>query len=426
MRRLSRAVSGAALLILVAALGLTLVSASAGAQAPVDHGRVDVVEVSGLFDPVLVDFVASSIEQAAEDESRAIVLQINSGGAVVTDSRILSLAEVISDSPIPVGAWVGPSGANADGRVGQLVGTVDFVGISPGSHIGNFGQPVIPAELLQPAYVDAFEGLIDDRADDERAVELGLAADAPTLGDFLIDLPFVDTEVDDSGDQPRRAVLTEVRFGQLPLTNQLFHTMASPAVAYLLFVIGMALLVFEFYTAGVGIAGVIGAACFIGGCYGLDVLPARGWAVAVLVIAMIGFAIDVQVGVPRFWSAVGLLALTVGTVMLFDGVGLSWITQIAGIVGVSLAMLAGMPAMVRTRFSTPTIGREWMIGELGEAFEAVDPEGTVTIRDARWRARTNRATPIAAGDQVRVASIEGVVLEVEPIDGAARDYRDHG
>jgi membrane-bound serine protease (ClpP class) len=426
VRRLSRAVCSAALLMLALASGLTLLTAPAGAQNPIDHGRVDVVEVSGLLDPVLADFVASSIEQAAQDESRAIILQINSGGAVVDDSRIASLAEVIADSPIPVGAWVGPSGANAEGRVGQLVGTTDFVGISPGSHIGDFSELVVPPELLKPSYAEAYDGLIDDRADDERAIELGLAVDAPTLGDFLIDLPFVDTEIDDSGEQPRRTVLTEVRFGQLPLVNQLFHTMASPAVAYLLFVIGMALLLFEFYTAGVGIAGVIGAACFIGGCYGLDVLPARGWAVALLVIAMIGFGIDVQVGVPRFWSGVGVLALTVGTVMLFDGVGLSWITQIAGIVGISLAMLAGMPAMVRTRFSTPTIGREWMIGELGEAAEAVDPEGTVVIRDAKWRARTNRATPIEQGDAVRVASIEGVVLQVEPIDGAARDYRDHG
>ena len=68
-----------------------------------------------------------------------------------------------------------------------------------------------------------------------------------------------------------------------------------------------------------------------------------------------------------------------------------------------LAMLAGMPAMVRSRFSTPTIGREWMIGEEGVAATAVDPDGTVLVRDAPWRARTNRATPIADGDPVRVA-----------------------
>ncbi len=80
--------------------------------------------------------------------------------------------------------------------------------------------------------------------------------------------------------------------------------------------------------------------------------------------------------------------------------------------------------MVRTRFSTPTIGREWMIGEMGRAVTTVDPNGTVQIRDALWRATTNRATPIAELDAVRVIGIDGLVLEVEPEVGAARDYRD--
>ena len=87
-------------------------------------------------------------------------------------------------------------------------------------------------------------------------------------------------------------------------------------------------------------------------------------------------------------------------------------------------MLGGMPAMIRTRFSTPTIGRDWMIGESGVAVAAVDPDGIVTVRDAPWRAHTNRATPIAAGDAVKVTAIDGLVLEVEPVEGAAKDYRD--
>ena len=91
----------------------------------------------------------------------------------------------------------------------------------------------------------------------------------------------------------------------------------------------------------------------------------------------------------------------------------------------TIAMIAGMPAMVRARFSTPTIGREWMIGEEGEARTAIAPDGTVVVRGAPWRARTNRATPIAVGDPVRVAAIEGLVLDVEPLVGAARDYREH-
>jgi membrane-bound serine protease (ClpP class) len=83
-----------------------------------------------------------------------------------------------------------------------------------------------------------------------------------------------------------------------------------------------------------------------------------------------------------------------------------------------------MTAVVRSRFSTPTIGREAIVGEEGRAEVDVAPDGVVVIQGARWRARTNRATPIDAGDPVRVVAVEGLVLEVEPEEGGARDYRD--
>jgi membrane-bound serine protease (ClpP class) len=90
----------------------------------------------------------------------------------------------------------------------------------------------------------------------------------------------------------------------------------------------------------------------------------------------------------------------------------------------AVSMFSGMPAMVRTRFGTPTIGREWMVGEEGAAVTAVDPDGTVRIRGAQWRARTNRATPIASGEVVRVVEIDNLILEVEPLEGGAKDYRE--
>ena len=163
-----------------------------------------------------------------------------------------------------------------------------------------------------------------------------------------------------------------------------------------------------------GIAGGIGAITFLLGCYGLVALPARGWAVALLLVAMFGYAVDIQIGVPRVWTVIATVCLIVGSLTLFGGVRLSWVTLLAGIVGVSIGMVAGMPAMVRTRFGTPTIGREWMIGALGVARDAVDPEGVVVIDGAPWRARTQRTTPISEGDAVRVMALEGLILTVEP------------
>ena len=143
-----------------------------------------------------------------------------------------------------------------------------------------------------------------------------------------------------------------------------------------------------------------------------------------LVIAFIGFAIDVQSGIQAFWSAVGVAFLIIGSLFLIGEHSIGWLPLSVGIIGMLLAMLGGMPAMVRTRFSTPTIGRDWMIGEIGEVASDVDPDGVIVLRGAQWRARTNRATPIVKGDQARVVEIDGLLLEIEPIEGGATDYRE--
>ena len=125
----------------------------------------------------------------------------------------------------------------------------------------------------------------------------------------------------------------------------------------------------------------------------------------------------------------GIFLTVIGSLFMFEplpgtSLRVGWLTLLVGIGGIMLTFIVGMPSMVRTRFATPTIGREWMIGQLGSAVTNVDPEGLVTVANARWRARTNRATPLQVGDPVRVVAIDGVTLEVEPEEGGARDYRE--
>jgi membrane-bound serine protease (ClpP class) len=293
--------------------------------------------------------------------------------------------------------------------------------MAPGTRVGDAGTLENPN--LDQARLDPIrDRVVNDREAEALGVTTGAA---PTIGDFIVNLPGVETrEVTGDDGQTRREPVTQVRFGQLSLTSSVMHTVASPAVAYLLFAVGLGLMIFELFTAGVGVAGVVGAGSFVLACYGLAVLPTNWWGIALLVLSMMAFAVDVQTGVPRLWTGVGVVAFVIGSLTLFDGVSLSWITLLVGIVGVLLAFLAGMPSMVRTRFSTPTIGREWMVGELGRAVTPVSPDGVVQIREALWRATTNRATPIDELDRVRVVGIEGLVLEVEPESGGARDYRE--
>ena len=406
-------------------LGFTASPARAQSDAPAAVNEyVPIIKVSGLIDPVLADYIERSITAAENDHVVYLVMQFNSGGSVLSREQFTKLAARVRDAKVPIGIWVGPSGAKAKGSAAQLVPLADTVGIAPKSRVGRFGPSLLDAAAFPTTLSDdTLARLRNDTIGSDDAGLIG-ASNAPTIGQFLVDLPGFRTEIDNSGAQPTRKPVTPVVFSSLSLLSNELHTVASPPVAYLLFLIGLGLLIFEFYTAGVGIAGVVGAGSFVLGAYGLDVLPARWWAVALLIVSMFGFAVDVQTGVPRVWTGIGTACLLLGSFFLYDGVSMTWFAYIAGIGGVLLGMVQGMPAMVRTRFSTPTIGREWMIGEMGTAETNVDPDGVVRVRDALWRARTNRATPIQKGGGVRVAEIDGLVLEVEPQEGAARDYRE--
>lgn len=409
-----------------------------------DIDFVDVVEVNGLIDPVMANFIHRSLDESAKSGALGVVLQMESEGAAIGDEELAALATRIAEFELPVSVWLGPSGnGRALGGAGQLALAASRIGISPGSEIGDFGESILTGAAAEGPLVSMLEGgFSGGLVGYEELLAMGVAnadvtiQDAPTILNHLLELPgFAFRVIEPGGELPNGGILpldagptripeTSTRFVTLPLIDQQFHTFASPAVAYLLFVIGLGLLVFELFTAGVGVAGVIGAGCFLSGSYGLAVLDARWWAVAMLVVAFVGFAIDVQSGIQAFWSTVGSILLVLGSLVLLADHSIGWLPLGVGIIGMLMAMLGGMPAMVRTRFSTPTIGREWMIGEVGEVVEAIDPEGIVTLRGAPWRARTNRATPIAAGERARVVEVDGLLLEVEPESGGAADYRD--
>ncbi len=418
-----------------------------GVEEPVssdaaDLAPVDVFEVSGLVDAILVEEIGDAITRAETGDAQALILQMNTRGAVVSRSEMARLAERIHTADVPVAIWVGPSGSRVYGLPAQLLAVADASGMAPGTRIGRTGTPLtVPGAEI--TFGDATELLRSDTLGFQDARRLGALRSTtsdegvPVLRNMVFALDGLETggvvldtvveRLDDDGTVVRDA--TTVRFSKLDAVPRLLHTVASPPVAYLLITIGLALLVFEFFTAGIGVAGLVGAACSILGAYGLAALPTRTWAVALLIIAILALAIDVQVGIPRFWTGVGLILFAIASWSLFppvDGTTLrpSWITLVAGIGGTALAFIVGMPSMVRTRFATPTIGREWMVGELATVTEAVDPDGTVQLGGARWRARTNRATPVAVGERARVVGIDGITLDVEPESGGARDYRE--
>lgn len=424
---------------------MTPVAVSADDESAAEQlAPVDVYEVSGLLDSVMADAIEEAIATSESNGSQALILQLNTGGAVVSDERMTELLQRVADAKVAIGLWVGPSrDAHTYGRPAQLFGVADVTAMVAGTRIGHTGELL----QLEGAEVDLGAGaeqLRNGTMSFTEARRLGvlrlditdegvptvrsmvLALDGVELDDGTV-LDTVVQELNDKGESQN--VSTLVRFSSLGLIDELFHTVASPPIAFLFFVIGCCLLIFELFTAGVGLAGFIGLVLAVLGCYGFAELPTRPGAIALLVAAMVAFAIDVQVGIPRLWTGVGTTLFVLGAWFLYEplpgnDLRLSWLTLAVVIIGVLLTFIVGMPSMVRTRFATPTIGRDWMIGSSGVAVGAIDPEGVAQVGESKWRARTNRATPLAAGSELRVVAIDGVTLEVEPMEGAARDYRE--
>ena len=437
-----RIVCGLALVIVGPVLGLMSVSGASAADDSQKLAPVDVVEVSGMVDSIVADSIEKAIIRSQANGAQALVLQLNTRGAVVDRERMAEVLTAITNSTIPIAIWVGPSGARAYGLPAQMLAVADVTAMAPGARIGRTGTMLtVNDELVTFGAADdvlatGTLGFLEAREEkalkfstDDRGVpvlrNMLFALDNLTIRGTTLDT--VTDVLNASGQVTREA--TTVRFFKLGLVPRLLHTVASPPSAYLLVTIGLALLLFEFFTAGIGIGAFVGAVCLILGCMGMGALPMSGVGIALLLAAFVAFAVDVQVGVPRLWTGVGLVLYTLASFTMFqsvDGVTMrpGWLSLSVCISSVALTFIAGMPSMVRTRFATPTIGRDNLVGTTGVAVGDVNPEGIVLVDGAQWHARTNRATPLANNAAMRVVGIDGVTLQVEPLEGAAKDYRE--
>ena len=445
-----RAIAVAALVFGIGVFGIGASGLGEAAAATRDGGTrgIVIVQVNGLLDPPNAALITKSLHDAEKARASLVAFQLSASGAV--DVNVDSLVQAIKQSPVPVAVWVGPSGGQARGAGALLALAASYASVAPGAHIGpispvDFGHPRASGQRAEADSAasrrpDADIGAVfDRRLSGKDAVALKVVdGTEPTVRQFIagINGKVLATATGDArmrtttvvGVGRNRKVLANqnVAFRKLDLTGQLAHTLGAPWVAYFLFVVGLALILLEFYTASIGIAGVVGAVALVCGCFGFSHLPVTPWAIGLLVLGMFGLAIDLQAGGLGPWTFIGGGSLIAGSIWLYGGASSldpAWWIVLLVCGSTLLFVLSGMTAMVRSRFSTPTIGREELIGEMGAAEVGVDPDGVVRVRDALWRARTHRATPIAAGDAVRVVAVEGVLLEVEPETGGARDYR---
>ena len=193
MRRLP--IVGLVLVALAAILGAASAASAqptSGQPVATPASEVLIVKVTGLLDPNLAQFVESQIADA-ERVGAIVVLQVKSGTSVLSDAQFQRLASSVRDAKTPIFAWVGPK-ASVRGRVAQLVSLTSVVGISADSRLGDLGEIVVDGG----DFGGKVAKLPTETVNSSEAVALGIALDAPVIGNFIVDLPGVETRVVDT------------------------------------------------------------------------------------------------------------------------------------------------------------------------------------------------------------------------------------
>ena len=410
--------------LLLFAVGIALWAAlPADAHEGHEHSGVVVVELQGPIDQRVLDFASGVIE---EDSAALIVLRIDSPGVVSGD--VSGFVDSLESAKVPVAVWVGPQGARAYGGALQIAVAADYLAVAPGAKVG-YALPAIAGSSDRSGVVDvAFGELEDERivlregdAPPDFVAELipsigqVLAAlDGRTIGGFVVDT--VERSVQADGTEVVIPVV-EVRFLEPGLFTRFLRLSIRPEATFFFLVAGLSLVAFELYAAGVGIvAAVAGLSLFLS-AYGLTVLPMRWWAVGAAVIGLGLYTWDFQRIRLALPSLAGTALLLVGGLFITDGAPQitpsSWVVVVV-VTGVAAFYLFAMTTVVRSRFSTPTIGREHLVGRFGVAESIFDPEGYLSVDGARWKGRATRAAEIRPGDLLTITEVRGIVLEVDP------------
>lgn len=443
--------SGTLGLVFIVIATVLLASGPAGAGEADDDREpgILVTEISGALDPVTADLVLRTLEEAEQTGAALLVVTVDSPGSLDVD--VDGLVRRLRGSEVPLAVWV-EGGGVARGAAALVLQSADVAAMATDATVG----PVLPVSLDEPGRIedraaDLLAGLADEHGrspnvrvlleqeiGEQEATSVGLAdVTAPTLRDLIAVLDGREVAVAGEttelvlgevveGEDPQQKRVLPIRFRTLDLTDQLQHALTSPFVALLLFLTGLCLIVFEFFAVGIGLASLSGGGLVAAAFVGFGHLPVNALSMGLIVGGVVAVAIDVQAGAPRFWAVVGSVLLAVGTFRFYAGsarLDPAWWQLVLLLVAVLAFLLPGLAALTRARFSSPTIGREWMVGESGTASTAVDPEGVVTVRDAPWRALATRAAGIEPGDEVTVTAVRGLMLEVEPHDSDDPDSR---
>jgi membrane-bound serine protease (ClpP class) len=198
------------------------------------------------------------------------------------------------------------------------------------------------------------------------------------------------------------------------LRFRILKYIADPNIAFILMMIGLAGLYFEFAHPGVVLPGVIGAICLLLAFFAFQTLPINFIGILLIFLAFIFFILEFKVTSYGLLSVAGLVSLLLGGMMLFrggeGGVNISWSVLIPTVVIISLFFMVVAGIVFRSHLRRSMTGTSGMVGERGVAYTPLNPEGQVFVHGEYWQAVSD--TPIAKGEAVEIVEVVELKLRV--------------
>ncbi len=409
-----------------------------------DDLPVVVIDLRKSFDQRLMDFATETL---IETPAHLFIFQVDAQGIASGDPT--ALLDAIDRSEAPVVVWIGARPAVAYGGVASLLNRADIGAAAPGTRFGYLEPAVMTGSHTVTPNVSRFSGETEEQRVahasstatilDTQSVVVGEVVPGyidhvvPSIGQLIVGL---DGEVVLRGDATYEISTAEVvvqedgtevvvpsrlvQFLKPGLWDRFLRLASEPEATFFFLVAAIAAATFEFYAAGVGVSAAASVLAFLLAGYGLATLPISWPSVGAVVAGLLLYTWDFQRNRLGWRSIVGTISLAAGGLTLTAArpqLAPTWWIVLVVVAGAALFYGVALTTIVRSRFSTTTIGREYLIGRNGTAETAFDPNGVVVVDEARWRATAHREAGIESGDSVEVISVDGIVLEVGPATG---------
>jgi membrane-bound serine protease (ClpP class) len=425
------------LLLITASLSLGLI-ATGSAQAQTGNAIVG-LQLNGVVDPFVADYLRGAIGDANSDEATAVLLQIDTPGGLASSMR--EITQAILGSKVPVICFVAPEGARAASAGAFVLMSCPVAAMAPGTNVGAATPIGVSGLTLERkvtndavASIRSMAEIYGRNADvaesfvrDATSISATAALDEgvidriePSVGSLLAAVSGTTVTLGDSS-TTTLPDLTSLELNERSMSPGagFLHGLFDPNLAFIFFWVGLLLIVIELIIPGHIFSGTVGTILLLTSFASFGLLPVRLIGVSLLIASVIFFVLEVKAPGLGIWSLAGLASLVGGGLFLYDGSGgvrvSPWVLLgVAALVAVFFGVVVSKLIAIRHVPPVPQ-GAEAIVGHEGVVLGAgLGTDGVVRVASEEWRA-VSPSGPLPGGTQVRVTGLDGLVLTVEPL-----------